>query len=204
MMKESAQTWPIDKSHVIPTGFPELEMRIGDIDKNKSTNKRILIIGGTSSVLEFTRLLAEVLDIKEYRITYKCHPSEYGDWETKVKKCIGDDSVEIVHDNKKSIYYYISHSLWVVGDASTVLFEATLFDVNIGIIDNTISNAYCRSIYESGSGVKITSAIKFVELLKNTESRDYQSSQHEKSIFFEKNSLNNMVNSINQIIRGEI
>lgn len=129
---------PIQKENVYAVGSPELEKQKKYYEKaikNKKKRKTIItfICSGEPELADAAIELSEKLDSEKYKIYFKLHPSEYTNWKEKYSRLL-DATVEVVDGSRHDMYYYMAVSDWLIGIASTVLFEATRFDTNILIL----------------------------------------------------------------------
>ncbi len=187
--------WPIDLSHVIPVGYPELEMYVSKYQCSKSTKKTIVFISSQYRVLDdIARQLYNALDKNAYHIIYKLHPKEMRDWKTVVSSKLLNTSIEIVHSLDKSLYECLGEADWVVGMSSTALYEATAFDCKIAIVDHVFS-AFSAPLYEQGKAI----LVKNVDELINQILSD-SFIPNSKVSFFENNSICKIENAVKCII----
>ncbi len=186
--------FPIGDERIIPTGYPELENKYHSYKKSRSSSKRILFISqGIKESAICANILAENLDTEKYHIIYKLHPKEYFDWKKNIGKYLHNPNIEVAGDFGHTIYDFLAEADWVVGNSSTVLYEAQMFDVKVAVLKN---NIYDKSLCEYGNAVLVDSPEKLMEEIKKDTFQP-----NKKISFFEKNSLEKMQTNINNIIK---
>lgn len=192
--------YPIDDSHVIAVGYPELEEKAkyyANVKKRKG--KRVItFISGPGDGIIVSKYAIELRQnprFKDMKMIYKLHPSEYECWHKWYPHLIGS-GLEIVKDNTHDIYYYIGHSDYVVGISSTVLFEATEFDTRIFIIK---AQDYRKSeiLYKN----KLASLIDNIdELIIEINQETVEQNTTKVNGYFKKNAVRNIQRQLNKII----
>ena len=102
--------------------------------------------------------------------------------------------VEIIYNLEKSLYDCLGIADWVVGMTSTALYEATMFDAKVAIIDHVFSEG-SKPLYESGKALLVKDA---KDLANNIISNKFI--PNSDISFFKKDSLKNMEDAIEKII----
>jgi len=191
--------FPLADERIIPVGFPELESycrRAQNVSQRE--RKSILFISQQrSEIAQWAEVVAGILDKKRYRVIYKLHPIEYGNWKKIYNGCLNNSNIEIVGDDSTTIYDFLREADWVVGLYSTVLFEATMFKCKIAIIQEELSIA-AQDLYNNGYAILASSPQKLAEEI--TED-DFEKKSEFKLQIFERNSIQNMLDWIDRIIR---
>lgn len=188
--------WPIERSHIVPVGYPELEQYVNRYKKMKKRNV-VTILFLSSEVRELDKMvkqLDELLRGGNYRIKYRLHPKEAGCKQTSMAQFFFGTEVEIVTGREKTLYECLGEADWVVGMSSTSLYEATAFETRIAIFDHPLS-IYSKPIYELGRALLVKDA---QDLSRHIIDDDFV--PNTRISFFEKNSLQNMENAIEKII----
>lgn len=151
---------PIPKENIYITGSPELDLKVNNYKKklqNQKKSKKIItfISGGEREIIDAAIEMYQKLDKERYKIYLKLHPSEYTSWRKKYNE-LENYGVCVVDDSLNDIYYYLAISDYLIGIASTVLFEATRFECDIMILKaGRYLNA--ESLINTGNGVYINS-----------------------------------------------
>lgn len=187
----------IPSSRVIPVGYPELDEYIKNAKQRKSEKekKEILIISCIDeNLLKFTNELAEKVDGTKYRIVYKLHPVEYGNWREAYGSYLLHPNIEVAGDNSKIIYDYFMDAEWVVGMQSTCLYEATAFSVKMAILDSPFKKDY-DEFFELGRA-NLISGVE--DLLAIIDRKDINSKA--STAWFENNSMEKVQRAIDDII----
>jgi len=189
---------PISKNNVYVIGSPELDKKVNYynsalLGKNKKKKIITFISSGEKELIEIAKGMYERLNKDEYKIYFKLHPGEYKNKESKYSDLV-KTGIEVVSDSKHDIYYYMAVSDYLIGIASTVLFEATRFNPEIMIlrVGRYLSS---ESIVDTGNGVYIDSvedAIYYIESpSKNKNRNDY---------FYCKNATQRLYNAIDDVM----
>ena len=131
----------------IVVGNPHLSLALEKFknEKRQNGNKKILIISeGTinSPLVQLTKELEKKLQNEKYEIIYRIHPEEIAS-EEGYKELYTCKNVTI--SKTGDIYDLFFNSDYVVGSASTALFEANAFHKIIFIYDTFISRLYIPS-----------------------------------------------------------
>ena len=196
--EKKSTRFPISKENVISVGYPELEKNYNLYHKKKRKKEKKIILfispGGDESVARYAYNVAQQLNAKKYHVIFKLHPQEYFDWEVRIGRYLKHPNIEVVGNYEQTVYYFVSQADWVIGNFSTTLYEAQMFDVKVAIIK--IGSYQCsRSLYESGCALLVDSP---ENLVKEIEENSFHPSKQIK--FFEKNSIENMKKNIELII----
>ncbi len=187
--------FPIPDAHIIPTGYPELESNYNKCKKKKGSKKVILFISQTLvKIAQFANAVAQGVDASKYEVIFQLHPFEYSSWEKTIGKYLTHPNIKVIGSFNHTIYESLAQADWVVGNYSTVLSEAQMFNVKVAILkfDMYKVSSY---LYKNGYAILVDSPEK---LLKEIEEDTFQPNR-EVSLF-EKNSLEKMQQSIDKII----
>ena len=192
--------YPVDKDHVKAVGYPELEKKSAYYlsKKRKRKQKIITFISGPEDgkvVSKYAINLRKNNRLKNVRMIYKLHPSEYGEWEKWYPDLVNSE-LEIVSENTHDIYYYIGNSDYIVGISSTVLFEAVAFNARVFIIkekDYRKAEVLCQ--YNMASFIRSES-----ELEERIISDHMERLQVDNGRFFKKDSVENIKRELKKII----
>lgn len=190
--------YPIEIERIISVGYPELENYVQDVKKiKKNKNKKsILFISQMSEeIIPYVKAAAETLDNEKYKIVFKLHPSEFDNWRYIYKNSLDHQNIEIVGDNSKTIYNFLAEADWVAGMYSTVLIEATMFDVKIAVLNSSLS-INMKELYKNGYAILADSPQRLIEEIMKDKFR-----KNLDIHIFEPGSINNMLKNIDRIIR---
>lgn len=195
--------FPFHNKFAIPVGNAELEYKIeGYKSKIKSLRKKkkiITFISNTNpNLIKCAIHLRKLLDYDNYDIKIKLHPSEYVNWKSFYPELI-DSNVEVCDGNKHNVYYYLVCSDYVVGVASTTLFEATLCNCNI-IILKTEGFLRSLSLVDKGYARLASNEIELFEII--TQSKKCRTTIENENYYFRNNSVDNFYYEIKKIIKG--
>ncbi|QHQ60689.1 hypothetical protein Ana3638_07810 [Anaerocolumna sedimenticola] len=158
--------YPINKKYIIPVGSTELEMQaLNYKNKIKKRNKKVItfLSDGTTELMQCAAELSKIIDNLELEIIIKLHPSEYANWR-KIYPFLLNTKIQVADDSNHNIYYYLAVSDFVVGCASTTMYEATIFDTEILIFK---SGQYYRSaaLVENNMAIYVSSAEEIIEYI---------------------------------------
>lgn len=190
----------IPSSRVIPVGYPELDEYIKNAKhkESKKEKKEILIISCVDEkLLKFTNELAKRIDGTRYRIIYKLHPVEYGNWKGAYGQYLLHPNIEVAGEKNKVIYDYFMDAEWVIGMQSTCLYEATAFHVKIAIIDSSFKEDY-EEFFEMGRASLINDVEDFLAIIDKKSINSKAS-----AAWFENNSMEKVQRAIDEIIASD-
>ena len=145
-------------------------------------------------IAQFANAVAQGVDASKYEVIFQLHPFEYSSWEKTIGKYLTHPNIKVIGSFNHTIYESLAQADWVVGNYSTVLSEAQMFNVKVAILkfDMYKVSSY---LYKNGYAILVDSPEK---LLKEIEEDTFQPNR-EVSLF-EKNSLEKMQQSIDKII----
>lgn len=117
---------PIKK---ISIGNPYHELCVKNIEKIKKNNQDIVIIGVGENTREYIKL-SEYLsgNLKNYHIKFRPHPGE----KNMALKLMQEEQININLDKNIELYQTLQATSIIIGEVSTVLFEA------VGIVDRVL------------------------------------------------------------------
>lgn len=197
--KKSIQ-FPIPKSHIIPTGYPVLENTYKKYKKIKEKKSKINILFISQTMIEiakFANVVAQKLDVDKYQIIFQLHPFEYSCWKSTIGKYLIHPNIKVIGSYNHMVYESLKHADWVVGNYSTVLSEAQMFNVKVAVLKLDMYRA-ARFLYQNGYAILVESP---EQLIKEIEEDTFQ--PNKKISLFEKNSLHKMQVNINKIIESK-
>ena len=187
--------FPISKSHIIPTGYPELENICKRYKKKKRNKKNILFISQT--LIEFAKFansVAQEIDADKYQIIFQLHPFEYSSWKSTIGKYLTHPNIKVVGSYNHTVYESLAQADWVVGNHSTVLSEAQMFGVKVAILKTGLYQV-ASFLYQNGYAILVDSP---EQLIKEVEEATFR--PNKEVSLFEKDSLKKMQKSVNKII----
>ena len=187
--------FPLESDRLIVTGFPYLEkktMKVQQICKNDKKNIFLFISDTGKGLRQMAIKLDNLIDHKKYKIIYKLHPKEYYRWEKKYQ-CLRYSNIEVIDNNDKDIYYYLSMSTFQIGVSSTAIIEGLRFNLKTFIYKG-FSYKYMEYLYKNNFAQLVSSAEEVMKHLNNN-----QKVLEDKNIFWKLNSLKNIINNVNNI-----
>ncbi len=199
--EKTAACWPISTDNVLPVGYPELEMSIKHLmgsQKKQSDKKKIVFISSEFRIMDdMVKKLSELLDPMQFKVVYRLHPKETTYSKSVIYPFFSDTAVSIEEAPERSLHETLYEADWIVGMTSTALFESTLFDARIAIIDHPLSEG-SKPLYESGRALLVNTIEELAERIKADDFIP------DKSItFFETDSMNRIENYIDRIVGGD-
>jgi len=183
--------FPIDQSHVIPVGYPELEMHIKPSVHKKKT---VLFVSDGLMGMEKYALEFAALSKGRYKILYKLHPFEVSNGKSTINAMFYGSNIEVIDSMNTTLHDCLNVSDWVVGRNSTGLIEATMFPVKIAVLKSASYEAM-SNIYENNYGVLVEDAHELFDVIKLDKPCN-----RADNIFFKKNALSNIEKSLYKII----
>lgn len=188
--------FPIEDSRIIPVGYPELERNSTFYGRSKGTKKIILFISeGDQEIIKYVNLAAQKLDTEKYQIVFQLHPKEYFNWKENIGKYLWMSNIEVIGNFEHTIHESLGRADWVIGNYSTVLYEAQMFDVKVVVLKYGLYTIV-EELYKYGCALLVDSPEQLVSEIE----MDNFSPNKDISIF-ERNSLHNMQININRIIK---
>lgn len=152
---------------VIGVGNPFLSETTSHYN-NSAKKEQFLYV---SSALTPERYCQEVIQLNKRlkdigcSVVFRIHPSEKGRLHT-VYRSIVEEGIEI---DKNPLYQTLSETKYLVGDVSTVLFEATLFDCIVFVMDMPYNVAHIDT-------VQFNKVYSVDDVVKKIISKDYRKS----------------------------
>lgn len=123
----------IELCRVFPVGRPKFEIMSRQYVESpkKQGKKRVLFV--SSCQYEFYQEIKEWMKELEESIelSFKLHPLEISDWQQRYPDLLKMPYVNVISDYQHDIYYYIRKADIIIGQYSTVLFEAIAFKKKI-------------------------------------------------------------------------
>lgn len=197
-LEKKLTRFPIPESHIIPVGYPELENAYNHYKiykTNKSDKKIILFISALSiDIAKFANAVAGMLDKDKYQVVIQLHPFEYTCWKETIGKYLTHPAIKVVGSFEHLVYESLAQADWVVGNYSTVLSEAQMFDVKVAVLKFKMYQSV-KFLYQNGYALLVDTPER---LVKEIEEDTFQPNRDVK--LFEKNSLQNMQTNIDKII----
>lgn len=190
--------FPIPRGNIYIIGSPELDIKVNYYKsklQNKKKRKKIItfISGGEREIAEAAIEAYQKLDKNQYKIYLKLHPSEYTVWRNKYCQ-LENSGVCVVDDSLHDIYYYLAVSDYLIGVASSALFEATRFECDIMIL-KTGRYLNVEDLVNTGNAVYISSMDEAIIRIHNMPGK-----RQESDYFYCKNSRQLIYRAIDDIL----
>ena len=197
--------FPIGRNKIISVGYPFFEKQFNDNPKIEKENSKLSIIVLSQPIYQneihdFVLNLVEKLNSYkiEFSLVYKLHPAEYSQplekWDDLLKLgCI------LINNSGTSLYSLFANSDIQIGVNSTSLFEGLAYKLKTFIINLDDAKDRMADVINSKNAILCNSPSDVIANLdyqfKNIEDNDY---------FFKKNATENILSTIDMIIKGEI
>ncbi|MDF2545694.1 MAG: hypothetical protein K0R93_592 [Anaerosolibacter sp.] len=193
--------FPIREDRFKVVGWPYYEKKVKDFKKNiiKEKKTTILFISQGTIGKELSKRaveLSRIMDKDEYKIIYKLHPGEYSRWKNEYPWLVNDD-FQIVDNNDHDMHYYFAKSDIQIGVCSTALFEGLGHEL-ITIIVRLHGYETMMALYEKAGTYLVDSADEILSICENSKG---QKCDYDVSYFWSQNSMNNIINEIDKIIK---
>ena len=190
-------TYPIPKEKIINVGYPELEIRKQQYQDVKK-KKQILFISQTTIGAKLSKFAVEISQIKDldYKIVYKLHPFEFLSWKEDYPWLV-QSNLEIVDHQGLNLYHLFAESEVLVGVYSTAIFEGLSFQLKTFLV-NLTGIDYMDDLIKRGIATKIRKPEELFSKLS-----DEKAAQFDTESFFKNNSINNIREELNKIIKTE-
>ena len=144
---------------------------------------------------KFATDLRGMLEVEKYEIIYKLHPGEYDRWKAEYPWLI-NKGILVVDQNIHDMHYYFSQADIQVGIYSTALYEGLAYHLRTYVLP-LYGHHYLEELVELG----IVKIIRYPNELLECISIDDLRHQLNIDRLWQPNSLNNMIMSINAIIK---
>ena len=195
------QYLPTQSFKVIPCGYPFLELKKNEYENNirKASKKYILFVSqgllGEIMTNFASKLSGYLKKYPEYKIIYKLHPFE----RNRKYEVLEKDNIIVIDGNEHDIYYYAKDSYCQVGVYSTAVYECIQFNLPTFIINNVYGTEEAKALLGAEEGIYyVDSALECYNIILNGIRKP---SSRLKDALWKKNSLNNMLNNIEKIIK---
>lgn len=197
---KNATRFPINPNNIIEVGWPYLEKRVSKNLGNVANKdkKNILFIsqdGQTSkSLFELAKALSNTLEKTSYEIIYKLHPKEYPDFK-KTYSGFKSKNLTFISNNDNDIHYFLNNCDYLIGVASTVLFEAIAYGIKPMVL-NVSDFEYMENLLEND----LASLVKNEEDVLMEIEKDRYLDKNKVNYYWKQNSIDNILTNIEKII----
>lgn len=194
---------PLDGEKVKVIGWPYFEQKVNEYKNKKeiekNSKKTILFISQGTIGKELSQLAVDIsktIENSDFKIIYKLHPGEYVRWKSDYPWLI-NANLEVIDHNHNDMHYYFAKSDIQIGVYSTALFEGLAYGLKTIIVKlphyETMESLFKeRMVFLAESSNEVIEQCKeFVRLENNLK----------VSYFWEPNSIENMINEIDNIMK---
>lgn len=176
---------PLAKQNIIVVGFPYLESQI--LNNKHTINEKCIIIISQRRVDIATYALEIAMKLKDYRIIFKAHPTEYHCAKDTYTDLAMLSNVQLLVDDSPNLYNLFSKSKYVLGVNSTALIEAKSFNCNVIIMDLPGSDFYFNT--DDDMSLRKCNPNQFISLLENEKCNQ---EDIDGTLFFKKRAIENI------------
>ncbi len=189
------------KCQKIAIGFPYMNLVQKDISKKVVRNDHsIIIISDCNLTREvFVKITLELADVlKNYRIYYKLRSEEYKNWKQLYPYSFQTiPNITVIDNNNKPLYEYFMEAKYLVGPSSTTIYEGLAHDMVVFLVKSRFY-AEMKPLVDKNVIFVVSDAeeilLKILNNIVPVESIN-------KEIFFNSNSLQNIDESLAEIIK---
>lgn len=189
---------PINDSKVKVVGWPYFEQKVNDNKKiyKKNGKKVVLFISQGTIGKHLSKAAVEVSGKirNNYKFIYKLHPGEYARWRDEYPWLIGSD-IEVIDNNEHDMHYYFAQTDIQVGVYSTALFEGLGYGLKT-IIWKLHGYEYMNELLHNGLAILVDNSNEFICSLRVIK----KEINYDVGYFWERNSNQNIIKEINEII----
>jgi CDP-glycerol glycerophosphotransferase (TagB/SpsB family) len=190
---------PLDESRIKVVGWPNYEQKLNEYkSKSRKSNKKVILFISQGTIGKHLSKVAVEISEKigdDYKIIYKLHPGEYARWKKEYPWLIGAD-VEVIDNNNHDIHYYFAQADIQVGVYSTAIFEGLGYGLKT-IIWKLYGYGHMQELYCKGYADLVDNVDEFMMILNSIENLK---EEHDIVYFWKKNSLNNIIKELDEII----
>ena len=190
--------FPIDSDNIISVGFPYLNLKYKELEKNNKSSNTVLFISQGTIGKKLSKLACQLEKRIEreninYDIIYKLHPGEYDRWEEEYP-WLKDSEIEVIDSNEYSIYHYMINARIQIGVSSTAVFEGLKFGLETYIF-NVGGSERMKDLIENGNAKLIDDANE-IDLEDGVSDFNGQDLEY----YWKDNALENMKSAVKEII----
>jgi len=140
--------WGIPDENVVPIGHRYIGLRRGQ--PGQGTGKAVMLTSKPPRWRELDRIYSQVVkENPDTQFILKLHPQDVQGWENRYKVGLACN-VHVIDDPTQDLYEIFSSCQAVIGDDSTLLYEASFFGLKVGLL-NEDGNNPCEAIRYVGS-----------------------------------------------------
>lgn len=178
-------SFPFKEKNVVEIGHPYFEYRRQQLE-HKGSRKQILIVS-QGPYREYLKKAAIELDeeLDEYRVVYKLHPMETGNWREEYADLI-EKGIQIETGDEKTLYQLFAKSQIQVGVNSTALFEGVSFGLQTYILEKANTQFISDIVSEENF---LTSAEDIADAIRSQ--KDSQKNNYDLDYVFKKDAAKN-------------
>lgn len=192
---------PTKSVKVIPCGYPFLELKLKEYSRDKKdTNKKNILFVSQGllgdKMSKFAAELSKLLEKNpEYQIIYKLHPFE----RNRKYNILDRPNITVIDGNEKEIYYYAKNSYCQVGVYSTAVYECVQFNLPTFIIEGIYGADEAKEILGKKDGIYYVKNAR--ECYNRIKDGLVVPDKSVKDSLWKKNSINNMIHNIDDIVK---
>ncbi len=189
---------PVAEDHVLSMGFPYHDMMMEAYSPSECRREEntVIFLSSRKYGKEFSELAVRISRLRpELKIIYKLHPREAVDYKERYTELCNSD-IEVIADNKTSLYDLFSKCSMQVGVESTAVYEGMGFNLDTYIWDIPMAVSL-MDIVEQGYAEIFKDEEEFIRLL---DRRNNNTVKYDVSDFWKDDSMNSIVLGIRNIM----
>lgn len=191
-----AVRYPIPRERVVSVGFPYFE---AEAARFEATAKRdqVLFLSQPAIGARLSALAAGLAGRHPWRVVYKLHPAEYGDWRERYP-WLADARVQVLDSDDVLLYRLFAESRAQVGVFSTAVYEGLGFGLPtfLAALPGVES---MQSLVASGAAQRVKSPEELATALTHARARR---TAIDVERFFRRDSARRLVATLERIARG--
>ena len=189
--------WGIPKKQVRVVGWPWLEKKKNEmpavVDRQTKKKTILFISCGNPVMAKYMEVLSRNLDLNNYEIIFKLHPTEFAEWKEQYHNL--PDKIQVIDNNEHDIYFYFAKSDMVIGIVSTALYEAAIYPVPIYILAEDMYEKM-NILLKSKRAQLVNDEIALLSCITKDSGTGYKID----TSFFAEHAVENINNEIEKII----
>ena len=195
---------PLDQDRLIATGFPFFDKNVSLYISKKNSSEKIGILFLSqvhvgSYLSKIAENLSRALSNDKFEILYKLHPAEYTTYTEKYSNLLGTN-IKIIANNRE-LYDCFTQCKIQIGCYSTALYEGIGFGLNTLILRKGHYDAM-NDLVLYGVASYVDNVADILDYIEKFKSKQFSfNSLYNKDFFWKTNSLQNIIDEINIILK---
>jgi len=193
--KESVE-FPIGKERIFSVGYPYFEKEKEKYAHIHRKDQLLFISQGTIGA-EISKFAVELSEREDFslKIIYKLHPGEYARWRKEYPWLMGT-KIKVIDSDNPPLYKLFAESKIQIGGNSTAIYEGLGFGLKTYLLD--LSGVESAEALIENHYAELVSSVD--ELQIKIKKNELATVNIDAEKFFRSNALNNIYNTINEIV----